>query len=629
VDRRPTIDDQGPSEDAASERVEARPTSSPLLGLRERAVDFVRTHGEVDDDELLAHVYGARVPPAVRDRLLRPLLEDRRLRCDTSGRWSCALQPRDPHVPDPFVALALAATGPHPARHRLVALAALRVRHGQPAEQFAVVVHPEARIPKYVAARLRLDLPEIDGCPAFATVADELVAFLADSAICAMEVGLAWSFLDAELRRLGTALTPPLLIDLGTLAFADATLPGKPTLATIAERSGVASVHLGRPTDDVRVVARVAATLFQRVDDATLRRAVVEHLGEAPLRQTLAAHAAPDLPGVYTLRDADQRPVYIGKARRLRQRLTAYTSRPLAATRRLEGLAETVHSVDTDISESELEALILEQHEIERLQPRFNLQRQLHPWRTWIRLPAAIPEETLPRRRRRARVRLELCETHDTGNDARCLGPFRTATGARGARDLVRVIFQLDDARQHAADEDYARVLDDAWRFLTGDTEPGIEMVRRRLALAHGARDFAAQRRWQRVLAAAHSYTLATLLLPAEPRHARYVVARPGPGGVEVYLLDRGILVGRRTFVAGEPARFAAALLAELQPLTGPASVDLVVRWMVSQRSTARVLLVPDDKTGAMLAVHQALAAVLDASADGREPASGGGEDVV
>jgi DNA polymerase III epsilon subunit-like protein len=603
--------------------------STPLLGLRERAVAFVRQRGEVHDDDLLAHVYGARVPPAVLARLLQPLLEDPRLRRNASGRWSCVPRQRDPRIPDPFVALALAVTGPRPARHRLVALAALQVRGGQPAEQFAIVVHPEARIPKYIAARLRLDLAEIDGCPAFASVADELVAFLGDSPICAMEVGLAWSFLDAELRRLGTTLTPPLLIDLGTLAFAKATQLGKPTLARIAERSGIASVQLGRPTDDVRVVAQVAAALFDQVDDTTLRGAVVEEIGQAPLHQRLTAHTAPDAPGVYTLRDADQRPVYIGKARRLQQRLTAYTSRPLAETRRLEGLAEAVHSVDTDVSESELEALILEQHEIERLQPRFNLQRQLHSWRTWIQLPPPIAEVEVPRRRQRARVRLELCESRGTGDDARYLGPFRTATGARQARDLVRAIFQLDDARRHASSDDYARALDDAWQFLNGDTEPGLETVRRRLALAHGARDFTTQRRWQRVLADARDYTPTTLLLPAEPRGARYVVARPGPGGVEVYLLDRGILVGRRTFVAGEPALFAAALVAETQPLTAPASVDLVVRWMVSQRPTACVLLVPDDETDAVFIVHQALARVLDASADGGDPAPSGSEDLV
>ncbi|MBV9356281.1 MAG: hypothetical protein JO023_12230, partial [Chloroflexi bacterium] len=70
--------------------------SSPLLGLRERAVAFVRERGEVDDDELLARVYGARVPPAVRDRLLQPLLDEPRLRRDARGRWTAALRQPDP-----------------------------------------------------------------------------------------------------------------------------------------------------------------------------------------------------------------------------------------------------------------------------------------------------------------------------------------------------------------------------------------------------------------------------------------------------------------------------------------------------------------------------------------------------
>ncbi len=54
------------------------------------------------------------------------------------------------------------------------------------------------------------------------------------------------------------------------------------------------------------------------------------------LRRGDSARSLPDQPGVYVLRDTDQTPLYVGKARRLRSRLEAYVHRPLGATRRLD-----------------------------------------------------------------------------------------------------------------------------------------------------------------------------------------------------------------------------------------------------------------------------------------------------
>src|SRR6202011_1857067 len=60
------------------------------------------------------------------------------------------------------------------------------------------------------------------------------------------------------------------------------------------------------------------------------------------LRRGQTARSQPDEPGVYVLRDAEQAPLYVGKASRLRSRLAAYVHRPLGVTRRLEGLVGAV-----------------------------------------------------------------------------------------------------------------------------------------------------------------------------------------------------------------------------------------------------------------------------------------------
>ena len=84
------------------------------------------------------------------------------------------------------------------------------------------------------------------------------------------------------------------------------------------------------------------------------------------------ATRAPDTPGVYILRDAEGRALYVGKAVNLRRRLRAHF-----AGRRWRGLkAGFARAVDADWQEvgSELEALLLEARLIHELAPEVNVQ---------------------------------------------------------------------------------------------------------------------------------------------------------------------------------------------------------------------------------------------------------------
>jgi len=81
---------------------------------------------------------------------------------------------------------------------------------------------------------------------------------------------------------------------------------------------------------------------------------------------------APATPGVYILKDADERPLYVGKAVNLRRRVRAHFSR-----RRWRALpAEMSRVADAEWIEvgSELEALLRESSLIDELRPTVNVQ---------------------------------------------------------------------------------------------------------------------------------------------------------------------------------------------------------------------------------------------------------------
>lgn len=80
----------------------------------------------------------------------------------------------------------------------------------------------------------------------------------------------------------------------------------------------------------------------------------------------------PDTPGVYLFRGASQVVLYVGKAKSIRKRLAQYFARDLLP--RTRAMVEAAESVDWIVTETELEALMLEYSLIKEHRPRFNIR---------------------------------------------------------------------------------------------------------------------------------------------------------------------------------------------------------------------------------------------------------------
>ena len=82
--------------------------------------------------------------------------------------------------------------------------------------------------------------------------------------------------------------------------------------------------------------------------------------------------AIPRSPGVYLMRDRGGAILYVGKARDLSKRVASYFAAGRDHSAKIAALVASIHHVDYLPTESEREALILEQGLIRRLQPHFN-----------------------------------------------------------------------------------------------------------------------------------------------------------------------------------------------------------------------------------------------------------------
>ncbi|TVR24817.1 MAG: excinuclease ABC subunit UvrC [Anaerolineaceae bacterium] len=81
----------------------------------------------------------------------------------------------------------------------------------------------------------------------------------------------------------------------------------------------------------------------------------------------------PAKPGVYLMKNADGRIIYIGKAKRLRQRVRSYFTNAAQDSQKTLRMRSLVCDIDFIVTESEVQALILEENMIKRHKPRFNV----------------------------------------------------------------------------------------------------------------------------------------------------------------------------------------------------------------------------------------------------------------
>jgi len=81
----------------------------------------------------------------------------------------------------------------------------------------------------------------------------------------------------------------------------------------------------------------------------------------------------PASPGVYVMKGAKERILYVGKAKNLRNRLRSYFQKSASLDERKAKMVEEIRDFDYIITKNELEALILEANYIKRTKPPYNI----------------------------------------------------------------------------------------------------------------------------------------------------------------------------------------------------------------------------------------------------------------
>lgn len=147
------------------------------------------------------------------------------------------------------------------------------------------------------------------------------------------------------------------------------------------------------------------------------------------------AESLPLQPGVYIFKDARARPIYVGKAKSLRQRVRQYFQEARPADPKREQMLDAARDLEWIIVDNEKEAMALEDNLIKKFKPRYNIL--LRDDKTYPYIKLTVNEE-FPRVYVTRRLKKD---------GAAYFGPYFPASLAYRIVDLIHRCFMIPSCR--------------------------------------------------------------------------------------------------------------------------------------------------------------------------------------
>lgn len=341
----------------------------------------------------------------------------------------------------------------------------------------------------------------------------------------------------------------------------------------------------------------------------------------------------PSVPGVYLMRDRDDRILYIGKSKKLRSRVRSYFRDSQSLSQRIERMVQQVADIEFIVTDTEAEALALEANLVKQHQPYFNVllkDDKKYPYLciTW--------SETYPRifitRKRKA----------GSAKD-RYYGPYVDAGLLRSTVHLVKQIFPLRQRPQPLFkdrpclnydmgrcpgvcqglidSEDYRKTVQKVAMVFQGRTEELLDILKQQMEAAAEELNFELAARLRDRIQGLQSLHAGQKVSLPDDRLSQDAIALSSNGDracIQLFQVRAGQLVGRLGFVAeaqtAEPGAILQRVLEEhyrnVDSVEIPAEIlvqhelpeaEILGDWLSDRKGRKVSILTPQRQTKAEL----------------------------
>ena len=273
----------------------------------------------------------------------------------------------------------------------------------------------------------------------------------------------------------------------------------------------------------------------------------------------------PDSPGVYQMLDAEGKVIYVGKAVVLRNRVRSYFHQSAQHTPKTQALVEEIADITWWVTQTELEALVLENELIKRYRPHYNIRLKDDKSFPYIKVnwQDDFPKIEVVRKMQK--------------DGARYFGPYTSGRACYQTLDALRRIFPYLDCDRVITGQDerpclyyhikmcggpcigaqsreeYRATIQQLMDFLQGDTDLGLGQREAQMERAAENLQFELAALYRDRLKSAQQIAEQQKIISTRMEDADYVALaqdeRTGDTAVQVFMVRRGRLIGRENFM--------------------------------------------------------------------------------
>ena len=335
----------------------------------------------------------------------------------------------------------------------------------------------------------------------------------------------------------------------------------------------------------------------------------------------------PAKPGVYLMHDEKDEIIYVGKAISLKNRVRQYFQSSRNKGVKIEQMVTHIRRFEYIVTDSELEALVLECNLIKEYRPKYNTMLVDDKTYPFIKVTVQEPFPRIMMVRRQAK------------DKAKYFGPFTSSQAVKDIIDMVRKLYRLRSCGRtlprdigkerpclyyhikqcdapcqgYIFSDQYRESIDEVVKFLSGHYDSILKELEEKMLEASEQMEFEKAIEYRELISSVKKISEKQKITdagrPGEDRDVLAVAREEGDAVVQVFFIRGGRLIGRDHFyLRTDPDETKAEILASFikqfyagtpyipRELLLPyelAEADLLTEWMTKRRGHKVTFTVP------------------------------------
>lgn len=335
----------------------------------------------------------------------------------------------------------------------------------------------------------------------------------------------------------------------------------------------------------------------------------------------------PAKPGVYLMHDEKDEIIYVGKAISLKNRVRQYFQSSRNKGVKIEQMVTHIRRFEYIVTDSELEALVLECNLIKEYRPKYNTMLVDDKTYPFIKVTVQEPFPRIMMVRRQAK------------DKAKYFGPFTSSQAVKDIIDMVRKLYRLRSCGRtlprdigkerpclyyhikqcdapcqgYISSDQYRESIDEVVKFLPGHYDGILKELEEKMLEASEQMEFEKAIEYRELISSVKKISEKQKITdagrPGEDRDVLAVAREEGDAVVQVFFIRGGRLIGRDHFyLRTDPDETKAEILASFikqfyagtpyipRELLLPyelAEADLLTEWMTKRRGHKVTFTVP------------------------------------